>query len=400
MTKEKLYCADCGVIIETEEYYNTNGDAICENCNEDYYPCENCGNITLRDNIISVNHGSEYVCEDCADVHYYLCDDCGNYYTYSNCHYYESIDRYICTDCLDNYYTCADCGDVLDNNDCYYDDWGNAYCQSCWDYRTTTVHDWDYKPNPTFYGDGNYFYGVELEIDGGNDKYDVAREIQELTDALYLKNDGSLSCAGVEIVTHPATLNYHMYQMQWDDITQTARDYGYKSHDTDTCGLHIHVSRTAFGAGRLEQELNIAKTMLIFDKFWEDYIVPFSRRDYDKINSWARKPDAEILPDDDETTATDKALNTRRHGRYQAINLENRTTVEFRIFRGTLKYNTIIASIQWLDTLINYVNQTPLKKLWETSWDDMFGRTEYQELKEYLCKRKLLNTKKGESECA
>lgn len=399
MIKEELYCADCDIMIEAEEYYNAEGDAICEQCAEDYYTCENCGDITIKDNIISINHGSEYVCEYCADTHYYRCDDCGNYYTGDNCHYYDSIDRWVCDSCLDDYCTCENCGDIVYNSDCYYDDWGNVYCESCWESRVNIIHHYDYKPAPYFYGDGNYFFGVELEIDGGSDKRDVARDIQGLTDALYLKNDGSLSSDGVEIVTHPATLDYHMHDMPWGNICDTARCYNYLSHDTDTCGLHIHVSRTAFGMSSLEQELNIAKMMLIFDKFW-DNIVQFTRRDYDKINNWARKPNADILPGDDETTATYKALDTRSRGRYQAINLENRATVEFRVFRGTLRSDTIIASIQWLDTLINYVNQTPLKKLWETSWNDIFLNTSYQELREYLCKRKLLNEKKGESECA
>ncbi len=34
------------------------------------------------------------------------------------------------------------------------------------------------------------------------------------------------------------------------------------------------------------------------------------------------------------------------NGRYTCVNLTNEDTVEIRIFRGTLKYNTLAATIQ------------------------------------------------------
>ena len=38
-------------------------------------------------------------------------------------------------------------------------------------------------------------------------------------------------------------------------------------------------------------------------------------------------------------------------GRYAAVNLENDATIEMRIFRGTLKYNTFIATLQMVDEI-------------------------------------------------
>lgn len=44
----------------------------------------------------------------------------------------------------------------------------DPYCQEC--YHSVcdrdAIHDYYYKPTPIFYGDGNRFFGVELEIDG------------------------------------------------------------------------------------------------------------------------------------------------------------------------------------------------------------------------------------------
>jgi hypothetical protein len=94
---------------------------------------------------------------------------------------------------------------------------------------------------------------------------------------------------------------------------------------------------------------------------------------------------------DSEYDAICKAKQSGEHSRYKAVNLKNRHTVEFRFFRGTLRHGTILASIQFVDTLINYVSSVELKDLWDKTWNDVFRNTQYTELKDYLEKRKLLD---------
>jgi len=245
---------------------------------------------------------------------------------------------------------------------------------------------------PHFYG-GHAGYGVELEIDDGEDKYEAAEDIQAAGGKhIYIKEDGSLSYMGMEIVTHPATLDYHINKFPWRDICHVALSYGYRSHDTDTCGLHIHASRSLFGNTDIEQDLTIAKIMLLIDRWYESYIVRFARRNIDKMRRWANKPNADIRPDDTDADAVQKS---KKHAgdRYRAVNLCNYSTVEFRFFRGTLKRDTIIASIQWVDTIIKYCRNTPLKDLFNTSWDEIFGNTGHAELTAYLKQRELYNLK-------
>jgi len=179
--------------------------------------------------------------------------------------------------------------------------------------------------------------------------------------------------------------------MPWLDIIQAARDYDYTSHDAGTCGLHIHASRSLFGEDRTTQDLNIAKCILLIDFWWEQYVVPFSRRDYNQLNEWAKKPDAKIMASDSEYDAICKAKQSSEYSRYKAVNLRNTHTVEFRFFRGTLRRDTIIASIQFVDTLINYVSGVELADLWDKTFKDVFGDTQYAELKDYLQKRKILD---------
>ena len=393
-TVQTTICADCGAVIDCVDYTNVDDEAICESCFYEYYHiCDNCGDMIARDDSISIDGGQEYVCESCAEGYYYRCDDCGEYVSFHRL--WANGNMTICRYCSDEYCICEDCDEAIHADYAHYID-GEYYCDDCAPSHRSVIRDYNYKPSPVFYGDlcdvVKGYYGLELEIDNGDDKQEAARWIQEAGgDCIYLKHDGSLSCDGFEIVTHPATLNHHMNNMPWREIIQAARDYGYTSHDAGTCGLHIHASRSLFGATRTEQDLNIAKIILLIDFWWEQYIVPFSRRNYNQLNEWAKKPNAYIMASDTEYDAICKAKQSGEYDRYKAVNLKNHHTVEFRFFRGTLRRDTIIASIQFVDTLIKYVSSVELKDLWDKTWNDVFSGTQYAELKDYLQKRKLLD---------
>jgi hypothetical protein len=394
-TNQTMICADCGAVIDCEEYANADGEIICEDCTNNYYLCDCCERITHRDDLVPIDGCREYVCERCADSNYYRCDHCYEYVSLR--HVWVDRNMTICDHCGDNYCICEDCGHVIHSDDIHYIG-GYCFCDECAPSHRNVIWNYDYKPEPIFYGELSDvvkgYYGIELEIDNGEDKREAARVIQDAGgDCIYLKHDGSLSCDGFEIVTHPATLDYHMKYMPWRDIISAARDYNYVSHDAGTCGLHIHASRSLFGADRMTQDLNIAKTILLIDFWWDQYIVPFSRRNYQQLDNWAKKPNAYITASDSEYDAIYKAKQTSEYDRYKAVNLRNYNTVEFRFFRGTLRQDTIIASIQFIDTLINYVSGIELKDLWDKTFKDVFGNTQYAELKDYLQKRKLLDEK-------
>jgi len=142
----------------------------------------------------------------------------------------------------------------------------------------------------------------------------------------------------------------------------------------------------------MEQDLTIAKIILLIDRWYDSHIVRFARRDINKMRQWADKPNADIRPEDCDFDAVNKSKKTA-DSRYKAVNLCNRKTVEFRFFRGTLKRDTIIASIQWVDTIIKYCCRTPLKDLFGTTWDNIFGNTGYKELTDYLKQRNLYKVK-------
>lgn len=390
---EKIYCCECGEELQGAMYHIGDEDYICEDCRDSYFYCEHCDTLVPDEDIVAVDYNRRFVCSSCAD-YYYTCSHCDNLFS----HYYIAVDTYyitLCADCYeDHYFTCDDCGEVYHIDDSQHID-GCLYCNCCASEHEVDILPYNAKPNPIFFGDSTAGYGLEVEIDDGDYKQEAAREIIAAgRDHIYIKEDGSLSRDGMEIVTHPATLDYHINHFPWTNICRTALSYGYRSHDTNTCGLHIHASRSLFGDTILEQDLTIAKIILLIDRWYDTKIVRFARRNLSRMRQWADKPNADIRPGDDESAAVQKSKKTA-YDRYKAVNLSNRSTIEFRFFRGTLKRDTIIASIQWVDTIIRYCRSTQLKDLFSTDWDDIFANTTHEELTNYLKQRNLYNIKEG-----
>ena len=110
----------------------------------------------------------------------------------------------------------------------------------------------------------------------------------------------------------------------------------HRSHQTSTCGLHLHVNRTAFSANQEGQDEVISRILYFVEHHWNE-LLKFSRRSEYSMNRWAARYGYEHTP----KAIMDKAKKGG-NGRYAAVNLCNYHTVEFRLFRGTLKYNTFI----------------------------------------------------------
>ena len=78
--------------------------------------------------------------------------------------------------------------------------------------------------------------------------------------------------------------------------------------------------------------------------------------------------------------------------RYRAVNFNNEHTVEFRLFRGTLKYSTFIATLELVDALVRFIKNFkvgPVLKEHKTTWQQYleYIATEpglYKEAIEYM----------------
>jgi hypothetical protein len=389
-----IKCRECGEFVKEEDacYDEHNNDYVCQGCydNDSCITCEDCGEITNDYEIINygTNH-EKHVCDRCAGD-YYQCADCGRYYSYAYITYDTNL--IICDSCSGNWTQCHSCDDVIQNDDANYDDETEEYyCNNCYDnIERSSIRNHGYKPDPEFLGNpiDNLYMGVELEVDDGDEPNRIAKRLTDMTDDIYCKHDGSLN-HGFEIVSHPASLDYHMDDLGWDKIADICKENGFKSHETNTCGLHVHVSRKFFGQNEVTQDLNIAKLILLINRFWDTNVVKFSRRNVNKLYEWARKNELSYDTYDNEYTMCDKVKYCKGN-RYQAINLENRNTIEFRIFKGTLNISTLKATLQFVDTICRYAKKINLKMISSTKWEDIFEDTSYEELNNYMENMKLI----------
>ncbi len=215
------------------------------------------------------------LCRSCYEDHTVICDRCGErIWTDDDC---GDENHTLCHDCMDRYYDhCADCGQLVPLEDLRYlpdeDEGDNGYCESCYNrlLQEQGVRSYCYKPEPIFYGSGNRYLGVELEIDGAGESDSNARIIRgvgnQAHEHIYVKHDGSLD-DGLEIVSHPMTLAYHMSEMPWKEIVNKARQLGYTSHQAGTCGLHVHVNRSSLGDTYRQQDNTIARILFLVETF-------------------------------------------------------------------------------------------------------------------------------------
>ncbi len=345
--------------------------------------CSICGAEIKEDEVLTEFQG-KYYCSDCLERETIICECCNERILFD-----DSVDGRVCHDCYaDHYCRCTECDALLHEADAhYYNDY--PYCDNCYDNRSYEfIEDYGYKPDPIFYGTGQPHYGIELEIDCGGEIDDSAEQIMNIANVrnehIYCKHDGSLD-DGFEIVSHPATLEYHLNVMPWEEIMDKARSLGYYSHTARTCGLHVHINRAALGSTVEEQENTIGRIVYFFEKFW-DKILRFSRRTEGQANRWAARYGGSM----ENPKETLKSAKTSGLGRYTAVNLENMFTVELRIFRGTLRYKTFVATLQFVDKLCNDAIKLSDEEFQTMTWKDFVNSTkDRQELLEYLMIRGL-----------
>lgn len=275
------------------------------------------------------------------------------------------------------------------------------------------IHNYSYKPEPKigYKNDresrGHLTFGVELECEPRNDGGNVRMDAFELSDRLdeipggrtYCKSDGSLS-NGVEIVSHPGTLAHHMYVMHWRQIQRTCEKAGFRSHDAANSGLHVHVGRAQLGSTDAERDDVTRKVQVLFALYAAE-LTRFSRRRRSCPEQWAPIDRLGVTPDDIRRVSSGAQLASwasarvpaylsNHNDRYTAVNVTNRATVEIRIFRGTLKRDTLIAAIQLVSNVFEYAMAHDWADIPASTWADVAAYKPHKELVNYMIARNLL----------
>ena len=358
------------------------------------FVCTSCGNKFYHEQLSPFD--GELLCPACLSSQTVYCSCCDRrIWTDDNV---GTDAQPLCQDCFDDHFErCTTCNALIRRGDTYYRG-DTPYCAEC--YQSVGCGDeimsYYFKPTPIFYGEGKRFFGVELEIDGAGEDNDNAAEILHIANVerplVYCKHDGSLD-DGFEIVTHPMTLDFHLRSMPWERIVEEAKKLGYTSHQAGTCGLHVHVNRNAFGETEVQQDAVIARILYFVEKNWEE-LLKFSRRTQSQLDQWAARYGYKDQPKE----LLDHAKKSAHAGRYTSVNLTNKNTIEFRIFRGTLKHNTLIATLQLLDRICDVALFMSDEQVKAMSWTTFVSGCTQPELVQYLKERRLYVNEPVESE--
>ena len=159
---------------------------------------------------------------------------------------------------------------------------GGYLCKDCGKYHFITAYH-RYYPKIKFFGNNHSnavpYLGFELEVDeGGESDRNCTKLMKDINKPdeifAYCSHDGSLS-DGFEIITQPASMEYHnsikdVYAKSFSNLKKN----GYMSHDTTTCGFHVHFNRSYYGEN---EKACIRKLLFMTEKFWNELVL-FARR--------------------------------------------------------------------------------------------------------------------------
>ena len=284
----------------------------CKFNDYDFGICEDCGVVEIDSNFHSAYDGDRAVCDSCFQDYYY----------------HDRSGQYVHTD-DENYHENDDDDSIIGEYHSSADNLGKI--PSLFDKRKSQI-----------------FLGLELEIEVNEDysRSDKA-EIILSNIGVYTDNqndrytyclaedDGSLN-HGFELVTGYTGLDVHEKQLAY--FKKPIR--GLRSHDTSTCGLHIHIDKH-------NVTLNHATKMILFmnDSGNQKLIKTIARRSSNRFcKVLNKKADYSWLKSAKRSSDPLRQLN---EDRYECLNFHNDNTIEFRLFKGTLKFESIMSCLEF-----------------------------------------------------
>lgn len=320
--------------------------------NETHY-CSLCNKYHEQDEMLLINN--KMICFDCLKEHYGI--------TFTNCKYcgrrlIETYHSLSMVELIVNEYKfplsnsgfCLGCYCYK----CHYQDCdciiaeGHKYCHNHIGYEK--LHQYNFKPEPIFKGElsnnKDFYIGIELELNFNNEKDQLNFLKQYDADFFYCKRDGSLSKFGVEIVSHPATLDYHINSHRWTKLFNLLDQY---KLNTKNCGIHFHISRN-----NLSEESIYNIDYLV--NHYDGIINEIGSRGY---THFAKKYSVGLY----NYYGVDR-ISTH----YDACNLCNNNTIELRFCKSTYNFKTFMKKIKMIFALVYLCEQVNNKQIHNKSY--------------------------------
>jgi hypothetical protein len=303
---------------------------------------------------VSYRSSMENVLHKHFQEHFFCCEDCNDYFNSDEGTGVYDGDYTVCQSCLEDDYSYSHSRDTYISNSDFEDEQeeeSEPEYEHIGSYHSSK-NNLGHIPSSYDMRSPRVLLGLELEMEV-HDSYDkdsraglILDNISDYRDEdgirhnyCLMEEDGSLD-NGFEMVTAYTGLDVHKNQLQY--FKQRVK--GLKSHDTSTCGLHVHVCKSSMTT------LHGAKLVLfINDPANLKLVKDIARRDASGYSKLQNKKEDKHWLKDSVHSSKDKADQLKRlnSDRYEALNFRNDKTVEFRLFKGTLKYETMISCLEF-----------------------------------------------------
>lgn len=248
----------------------------------------------------------------------------------------------------DAFFTCSNCGRIFTK----VGNWNEEYPNKCKECAHPTMpiynyHGWrdGYQPmlaEGEQITSSKMLFGTEVETAGHDEN---SRYVYPFRDIWHLERDASIP--SFEMISQPMSWQFIKENKdRFESMFTDLMSHDQHSHDTSSCGLHIHVSRRAFKSDKA-----ILRTIAIVNGLQKNMEL-FARRKnshYYEYSPIMQNFNYGYLRDDVDHTGHCCSVNTANCD-------ADKNTIEFRIFRGTLNVTTYLATIEIVKNIVEVAN--------------------------------------------
>lgn len=226
----------------------------------------------------------------------------------------------------------------------------------------------------------NLFMGFELEFDTRRERARQSKLNVIYTSncifgddtTLYYMCDGSLN-NGLEMITQPRPLSWHLKNKdKYTELFAAIKEAEFGADRYKSTGFHVHVNRSFFEDN---EEKTTVSILYIVEKFKKELAI-ISRRNVEQLNHYASfyYDDAETIYKNDKNMHNN--CNYHYYSRYQAVNLNNDNTIEFRFFKSSLKPEIIFAYLQLVYNITFYAKYKTSEEIQALKFEDLLTNKE------------------------
>ena len=227
---------------------------------------------------------------------------------------------------------------------------------------------------PAAFDSNDLVFGFELEMEFPG-RMERGKWLKESTNrcvgkGFIVKEDGSLGTGGAELVSIPLSLIEHRTH-GWRNVFKAAAIHGAESASTTTCGIHVHINRSALTSWQIGGLLVFINSETCADLI--EHVAQRSPTQYCQ-----RKP---------------KKFGEHNYSKYELVNVKEHT-VEIRMFRGNMREDRMLKNLEFCHALVTWLGQS------EGSGQPVESPTEFRHwvldnAKAYPELAKFLNTNEG-----